>query len=301
MAEPRTPEPARTPGSDVVRAEPPVSRGRPPTRAEIGAHWRLYRRLIGAQIRSEWQYRTSFVFFVSAQAMITALELAAIVIILDVVPDLGGWSPAQIALLYGLATVPFALTDVIISPIEDLATYVRMGTFDRLLLRPMSALIQLCAMEFELRRAGKLIPNVAALVYGLAATDLAWSLGTVARIALALTVGSLIYSALWVTAAAVSFWLVSAKEATNALTYGGNFSNQYPLHLYPRWIRAVLGWAVPLAFVAYVPAIELMDAPNPLGVPGWFVAASPLVALASLVVAGMVWSAGIRHYQGTGS
>jgi ABC-2 type transport system permease protein len=286
---------------DPSGLRPPVGSGRRPTRDEVGAHWRLYRRLVGAQIRSEWQYRTSFVFFVTAQAMITALELAAIVIILDVVPDLGGWSPAQVALLYGLATVPFALTDVIISPIEELSTYVRMGTFDRLLLRPMSALVQLCATEFELRRAGKLIPNLAALVVGLVANDLAWTIGTVMRIALALTVGSLIYAALWITAAAVSFWLVSAKEATNALTYGGNFSNQYPLHLYPRWIRAVLGWAVPLAFVAYVPAIEILDAPNPLSVPGWFVAASPVVALASLVAAGMAWSAGIRHYQGTGS
>ncbi len=268
---------------------------------ELVAHWRLYRRLIGAQIRSEWQYRTSFILFVLAQAMITALELAAIVIILEVVPDLGGWSPAQVALLYGLATVPFALTDVIISPVEDLATYVRMGTFDRLLLRPMSAMVQLCAMEFELRRAGKLIPNVAALVVGLVATDLAWSAATVGRLVLALVVGSLIYSALWITAAAISFWLVSAQEATNALTYGGNFANQYPLHLYPRWIRAVLGWAVPLAFVAYVPAIEILEAPNPLDVPSWFVAASPVVALASLGVAWMVWSAGIRHYQGTGS
>lgn len=296
MAEVRSPD-----AVDPSRFRLPVGSGRIPTRGEVGAHWRLYRRLIGAQIRSEWQYRTSFVFFVSAQALVTALELAAIVIILDVVPDLGGWSPAQVALLYGLATVPFALTDVLISPVEDLSTYVRMGTFDRLLLRPMSALVQLCAMEFELRRAGKLIPNVAALVFGLVANDLAWTIGTVMRIALALTVGSLIYTALWITAAAVSFWLVSAKEATNALTYGGNFSNQYPLHLYPRWIRAVLGWAVPLAFVAYVPAIELVDAPNPLSVPGWFVAASPVVALASLVAAGMAWSAGIRHYQGTGS
>ena len=286
----------RTPTDGPV--DDPAARG--PV-AELRAHWGLYRRLVGAQIRSEWQYRTSFVLFVTAQAMITALELAAIVIILDVVPDLGGWSTAQVALLYGLATVPFALTDVVVSPIEDLSTYVRLGSFDRLLLRPMSAMVQLCAMEFELRRAGKLIPNVVALAYGLAATDPGWGLGTVLRLGLSLSVGSAVYTALWITAAAIAFWLVSAQEATNALTYGGNFANQYPLHLYPRWIRAVLGWAVPLAFVAYVPAIELLDAPNPLGVPGWFFVASPLVAAAALGVALLVWSAGIRHYQGTGS
>ena len=33
-------------------------------------------------------------FFLVAQALVTGLELAAIVLVLDVVPDLGGWAPA---------------------------------------------------------------------------------------------------------------------------------------------------------------------------------------------------------------
>lgn len=269
--------------------------------AELGDHWRLYRRMVVAQIRSEWQYRTSFVLFLAAQALVTALELAAIIILLQVVPDLGGWSPAQVALLYGLATVPFAITDVVVSPVEDLSVYVRAGTFDRLLLRPLSAMVQLFAMEFELRRIGKLIPNLAALIWGLAAADIEWGPEIVGLLVVALASGSVIYSALWIVASSVSFWLVAADEATNALTYGGNFANQYPLHLYPRGVRAFLGWLVPLAFVAYVPAIRILDAPNPLGLPSWLPFVAPVVALAALTVAMLIWSAGIRHYQSTGS
>ncbi len=268
---------------------------------ELVALWRLYRRLVGAQIRSEWQYRTSFAFFLLAQALITALELAAIVILLDVVPDLGGWSPAQVALLYGLATVPFALTDLIVSPVEELAVHVQGGTFDRLLLRPVSALIQLCALEFELRRAGKLIPNVATLVVGLVATDVELDVRSLGLLAIGLASGSAIYAALWILSASISFWAVSALQATHAFTYGGQFANQYPLHLYPGWIRAILGWLIPLAFVAYVPAIELIGAPNPLGLPGWLVLLSPLAGVGALAVALTVWTTGIRHYQSTGS
>ena len=280
-----------------------VAADRPSPRSwrDLGDHWHLYRRLVVAQIRSEWQYRTSFAFFALAQAAVTVLELAAILLLLEVVPELGGWNPGQIVLLYGLATVPFALTDVVVSPVEALAGYVREGTFDRLLLRPVSALVQLCAMEFELRRVGKLLPNLAALVWGLAVNDIDWGLRSIVLILLAMVVGSVIYAALWIASAATSFWVVSALEATHAFTFGGQFANQYPLHLYPGWIRAVLGWAVPLAFVAYVPALALVDAPNPLALPGWLILVAPAASIGALGVSLLVWSAGIRHYQGTGS
>ncbi|MFT7649221.1 MAG: ABC-2 type transport system permease protein [Candidatus Poriferisodalaceae bacterium] len=99
----------------------------------------------------------------------------------------------------------------------------------------------------------------------------------------------------------LSFWAVAASEATNSFTYGGQFANQYPLHLYPSWIRGVIGWTIPLAFVAYVPSIRLLDAPNSLDLPHWLAYASGPVAIATCAVAGLAWRAGIRHYQSTGS
>lgn len=265
------------------------------------ANGRLYRRLVGAQVRSEWQYRTSFLLFALAQATVTALELAAVLILLQLVDDLGGWTADEVILLYGLATVPFTVTDVVVSPVEDLSLHVRTGSFDRLLLRPLSPLVQILALEFELRRLGKSIPTVAALVWGLAAVDVDWSPRTVSLVVLALGSGAVIYTALWIATASMAFWTVATQEAGNALTYGGDFANQYPLHLYPGWVRVVLGWAIPLAFVAYVPAVAILDPVNPLGVPSWLAFLAPGVALVALGVAQALWRLGIRHYQSTGS
>ncbi len=261
----------------------------------------VYRLMVAAKIRSAWQYRTSFVMFLFAQATITSLEFVTILLLFDVVPDLGGWDRREVALLYGLATLPFAASDLIISPVERLSVHVRAGTFDRFLLRPASSLLQICAMEFELRRIGKLLPGVAVLWWAMAGVDVDWTPSSVGLLVLALTSGTVIYSALWIATASLSFWIVATQEATNAVTYGGQFANEYPLHLYPGWIRAVLGWIVPLAFVAYVPAVALLDVPNPLALPDDLVYASIPVAAATLVVSLRLWSLGIRHYQSTGS
>jgi len=266
------------------------------------AELRLYRHIVGARIRSDWQYRTSFFTYLSAQVIFIAFELVALIILISLVPKFGGWDRAEIIFLYALATLPFSLGDVFISEVERLAnTYVRTGDFDSVLLRPSSALVQILALEFELRRIGKLLPPAAALGWAAINLDITWSAGKAGMVVLALLGGTLIYSALWVIAGSITFWMVDFREGTNALTYGSQFANQYPLHVYPGWIRAIMGWALPLAFVAYVPTVFLAETANPLGLPAWFAVAPPVVALVLIAVAVVMWRTGIRHYQSTGS
>ena len=47
--------------------------------------------------------------------------------------------------------------------------------------------------------------------------------------------------------------------------------------------------------------IELLDAPNPLGLPAWLSATPPLVALVCVLVARWVWALAIRQHQSTGT
>lgn len=257
--------------------------------------------MVGARIRSDWQYRTSFITFAMGQALVTTLDIVTIALVLRLVPALGGWTATEVAFLYGLASVPFGVADLVVSAVERVGVYVQAGTFDRLLLRPVPALLQISALEFELRRAGKIVPPMVVLIWAVPNVDVDWSPGSIALLALALVCGTIIYSALWILSAALSFWLVATKEATYAATYGGQFANQYPLHLYRGWIRAVLGWAIPLGFVAYVPAVALLDAANPLALPPWLIYLSAPVAATVLGLSILAWTVGIRHYQSTGS
>lgn len=268
---------------------------------DVIAYGRLYRLIVVARIRSGWQYRTSFVTLLIGQAMVTALEFVAVLLLLEVSPSLGGWNGAQVAFLYGLATVPFGVADLMVSAIDRIAEYVRTGSFDRILLRPMPAMLQLVAQEFELRRIGKMIPSTAVLIWAAPRIGIDWTMLSVTVLFMALLCGTVIYSALWIFGAAATFWLVASQQAMNAMTYGGQFANQYPLHLYRGWIRAVLGWGIPLAFVAYVPAVFLLDAVNPLNLPPWLIYLLVPVAGVTLGLSVLVWSTGIRHYQGTGS
>src|SRR6266540_2582732 len=92
--------------------------------AEVGTTpgtFTIYRRLVGARIRSDYQYRTSFWLFAVGQALATLLDFLAIAVIFGRVDRLGGWSLSEVVFLYATSSVAFSIADVVVSQIESLS------------------------------------------------------------------------------------------------------------------------------------------------------------------------------------
>ncbi len=268
--------------------------------ATLLEHATIWRRLVGARIRADWQYRTSFVLFTVSQFCAAFLEIALILVLFSNVDRLAGWSVAEVAFLYGTSSMAFSLGDVFVSEVEFVGHHIRQGSFDRFLLRPLGPLFLLCCQEFALRRAGKLVQAVLVLGVALARVDVAWEPARVAMVAAMIGAGFVIFSGIWVIASSVAFWAVEAREVANSFTYGGAFVTRYPLELFTGWLRRLVT-VVPLAFVNYYPALWVLGRSDPHGSPAWFRFAGPFVALAVVGGARGVWKYGIRHYRSTGS
>lgn len=264
----------------------------------------VYRRLVGARVRGDLQYRASFAFRAAAATLIGILEFVAIALLFGRVHRLAGWSLAEAALLYGMARIAFSVADIVVGGIEVLAGQVKQGTFDRLLLRPLSPLGQLAADEFALRQIGDLIQSTAVLAVAIVAVDTEWSIGRAGMVPVALLAGTGIYAAVWIATTAATFWTVEGSEFANAFVYGGAYLTQYPVSIFGPWVRRFLVFGVPMAFVAYFPALYILgrtDEADRFGLPYGVVFVSPLVAVAACAAAGIVWRQGIRHYRSTGS
>ncbi len=260
----------------------------------------IYRKLLGARIRADWQYRVSFALFTVGQALALTLDLLTIVVVFGRVSRLAGWSFDEVLFLYGTSAVAFGLGDVFVSPVEKVAFHIKHGSFDRFLLRPVSPLLQLCCDEFALRRVGKLVPPVVTLGVVVARLDLGWTPLHAAVLAATLASGTLIFSALWVLTSSLAFWTVETQELSNTVTYGGSFMTQYPLDVLTPWLRRLVV-LIPLAFVNYLPATWLLRRADATGLPPWAPFLSPAVALVLSAVAASLWRSGIRHYRSTGS
>jgi ABC-2 type transport system permease protein len=261
----------------------------------------VYGRIIASRIRSQLAYPVSFALDVVAQIIGQAIELIVILVVFTQVSTLGGFSLGEVLLIFGLAATAFGLADLTVGQIEELPDYIRTGELDVMLLRPLGTLAQLLSADVSIKRLGRVGTGLAVLGWSLATAGIDWTPSRVLLAVVAPLAGAVILSSIWVAANTVSFWLVDGREVANAFTYGSNFSTSYPINIYAPWLRRVMCYAVPSAFVAYFPALGLLGRPDPLGLPAALQWSSPLVAALTVAAAGLVWRSGVRHYQGTGS
>jgi ABC-2 type transport system permease protein len=261
----------------------------------------VYGRLLAARVRSDAQYRTSFVLYLVGQTLAAGLDLAVIFVLFANVDALAGWTRPEVVLLYGLGTVAFGLADIFVSQVELAGRHIQAGTFDLFLIRPASPLLQLCAQEFALRRVGRVLQPLVALAVVLPRLGIVWNPARALFVVVAVASGTVIFASVWVITSSVSFWTVGSQETANAFTYGGSLLSQYPVDLFGTWLRRFVVFVVPMAFVSYLPAAWLLGRPSPLGMPSWIGLASPAVAAALALVARLVWRTAIRRYRGTGS
>jgi viologen exporter family transport system permease protein len=260
----------------------------------------LWRRLIGAQIRSQLQYRLSLALDFVGSGLIAFVDFLAVLVIFHNVPRLNSWDVHEVAFLYALTSISFSLTDMLIGHLDLFPQLVRTGNFDVLLVRPRSTLLQIFSSDFAVRRLAKAVQGAVVLVYALSGLHIDWTVARVLFTLLSIPAGMVIFGSIWVVGACIAFWTTDGGEFTNAFTYGGNFMAQYPIDIYSAWLRRFLAYIVPLAFVCYFPALFILDKEDPLGLPRFLELASPVVALVAAAIAGGVWRFAVRHYRSAG-
>ena len=260
-----------------------------------------YAALIRASVRSQVTYRLSLALMLVGSVGANLAEFSVVVVIFLHLPRLAGWSLYEIGFIYGISGIGFGLTDLAVGNLDKLPALIRSGDFDGLLLRPLNSLVQVLLGEIGIRRIGTIAQAAAVLAVSLAHLGIQWTPLRAAVFAMSFVTGPLIFGSVWVIVMTHVFWTVDSGEAANAFTYGGRYFTAYPVNIFGGWLRDLLAFVVPLAFVAYYPALVILGRPDPLGLPPAVPLLTPAIAVAMPFVARTVWTAGVRHYRGTGS
>lgn len=262
----------------------------------------LYWRLIGARIRAQMQYKASFVIELLSFLVLTGLEFVAVAIVVARFGNVAGWTLRELALLYGLASISFGIAEMAGRGFDSpFATMIMRGTFDMLLIRPRGVFFQVLSSEFQLRRLGRVFEGLALLAWSLSSAAIDWSLPKLLILPIAVASGAVVYTALVVAGATITFWTIKTPEIINAFTSGGKELTSYPLGIYDRWIRVVFLFLVPVAFTNYPAALLILDRSDPLGFPAaaaWF---APIVAALAMGATLAFWRVGLRKYASAGS
>lgn len=262
--------------------------------------WHAYRAVLGSRVRAQAGYRTSFLLDALASGLIAVVEFTEVYVVFHNVPVLGGLDFRAATLVYALSCLGFALGDLVTGHIDRVPAYVRGGDLDVLLVRPLPLLAQLVTGDIQLRRLGRVVFALAILVLAAGGADVDWSPARVLLLVVTPLAGGMVFSALFVAAGGVQFWLVEGSEVVNAFTYGSAYAASFSPSVLAMPLRVLFTFVLPSAFTGYLPALVLMDRPAPGGMAQWLGWCTPLVGLVAWLVALGVWRVGVRHYTGAG-
>jgi ABC-2 type transport system permease protein len=262
---------------------------------------RRYATLYGAffhqHLKVLLEYRMNFVIAMLSSLVWQGTYVASILLIMDRVPTIGGWTVDEILLLYGIFGLGTGLERTFTDNLLFFgAGQVRYGALDRLLVRPVNPLFHLVANRFSYEGAGDIIAALIILGRTLPRLHIPLSPGNIAYILLIAVCGWIICFSLFLLATTLTFWITVATPV--ALTIGHLFQFQnYPLSIYSRGIQRLLTWVLPFGLVSYYPAQYLLHrgAVGPMA----FVAVP--MAMLLFCIAGRFWVFGLRRYVGAGS
>lgn len=260
---------------------------------------RLYELLLRATWRAQRQYRLDFGLGLAVASLLTASEAVTIAVLLWRFRAIGAWTPAQVAVLYGLVTAAYGLHRLAAGDLHDLSEYVRSGQFDALLLRPCSPLFSLLARSGRVQQLAGLLVPLAALALGCARLLASgamrpWALPGLAAV---LACAVVLQYGVGIATNAAAFWIVRADELTVLTVNAPNTAAAYPLAVYPGWLRGYLLAVVPVGLCVYFPVRFLLG----LGGGAWTLPVAAAAAATSLGLALALWRRGEARYAGTGT
>lgn len=256
--------------------------------------------MLGARLRAQLQYRASFAADLFGQALLVPMEFVEVYVLLHAAPIFGGLDLAQATLLFGLAVCAFGFADMAVGQLDGVNRLIKAGTLEVLLTRPTSLLLQLVTQDVQLRRLGRSGLGLVLYLWGLRACHVDWTPAKGLLAVLAPIGGTIIFSALFLFAAATLFFVLDGNQAVNSATYGGRYAASFPGTVLMPGIKHLFTFVVPATLIAYVPTCVLTGAPLPsLWWPGWAWLTVPVGLVMWAVLLGY-WRLAIRHYTGAG-
>lgn len=247
-------------------------------------------------ILAELEYRVNFVTNALMSVFWLGWGVIGATILFSHRDAIGGWNYNQVLMVLGLFSLFTGLIEAFLRPnITQVIEQVRDGTFDFVLVKPISAQFYSSLHSVTLWRLVDVLAGVAVIVYALNAQGIAPTLTQVLAAIVMILVACIMVYSMWLAMMTMAFWFVKVDNFAE-LFFSFYEAGRFPITVYNGWLRGVLTFIVPIAFITTFPASALMGLLGPFEI------------LSGIVLAGLFfiasnrfWSFAIRSYASASS
>lgn len=256
----------------------------------------LYLEFFKQNAKTMLEYKTDFVIGIFSTFLNQFYGIFFVWVIFENIKQIHGWTFYEITFVYGLLTMAKGIDMFFFDNLYCLGLeYVREGTFDIFMIRPISPLFQLIASYMQQDGIGLLLLGAVVIVKSLIELKITLGIFDIVMLIIFVISGAAIISAINLIMATTGFKTVNSHVLMSSVNSFQDFA-LYPVLIYPKFISFFLTWIIPYAFASFYPADYFLNK-------GYYAYAvmTPFVAILLWVIALKVWSIGMKNYESTGS
>lgn len=290
---------------DVPRPGPqPGPPSRSALRAALGDTRRAFKvitKTTVVNIRGRLEYPADFAFEVIFGILWQTSTLAFAAVLITRFSGLGDFPAGGVLLLVGIRLMSHGLFTMVFGNLSDqLAELVEEGRVEGYFLRPMSVLTQILISRFNINAFGDFTVGASVCAMGVLQAPVHWTAGNDLFLGAAIIGGVFVEAAVQLPFAALLLRSPFAHGVGKWLDEIMATIGNYPLSILPVLLRGVFTFLLPVAFVAYLPVLVLLDKAPANGFGYWLAHLSPAVGVVLFLLAKRLWNWNLSHYQSAG-
>ncbi len=254
---------------------------------------RLFAIFLKIGVMNEFQYRANLAVRVIQSLVAVGTGLVVLALIFRQTSTLAGWTQPELLVVMGVYTIVGGIVGFIIEPnMGQLMQDIRMGTFDYMLTKPADSQLLVSVRQFRLWSLTDVVVGIIVMAWGMASMSVELRFVDVVGFLVFLGCGAVLIYCVWLLITTGAFWVVR-MEMVQELFQGIYRAGQYPVTIYPTWLRTILTFVLPIGFAVTFPSEALTRRATMT----WALIMIGFTA-ALFVVTRIIWRIGTRRYSG---
>lgn len=242
-------------------------------------------------IKQIMQYKTDFLIGALPHLFSQVISIVFFRLILDVIPNIDGWTYHEMLLIYGQSVLVFGLYSLFFGNLRNMKYYLFSGEFDIMRLRPIRTIRHVAIMSFQSNSIEQIVIGMAVISIAFTDLQIQFKLYWVAAFIYFCICGTLLLGGLSIISSAILLFTKGTFTPLTAILSMSNFT-KYPLSIFGDTIQILFTWIIPIGFVSFYPSLFFLE-------DNWsFLVLAGIISLSLYLLGNVLFNFALSRYEG---
>ena len=247
-------------------------------------------------LKSQLEYRSSFIMSLFAQILPTVFSASMVFVLLYKFNFGGKFNVYEVMLGVSIVHFGHGFSECFGRGFDRFSDIIKKGTLDLMLIKPRNVYIQIFGSNIEFSKLSRILGSIILFTVAINNLDFQFTLVNILFLIGLLFTSAIIFFALYIFAACFCFKSIEGLEFTHIFTDGSHEFGQYPMGIFRREVLILFTYIIPLACANYYPIKYILGESDNI-----LYLISPLFSLVVLGISVLIFNSCLKHYASTGS